>query len=332
MASNKRVVVVTGGAGFIGSNVAAAFAATADVVVCDRLGRDERWRNLAKHDVADIVAPERFDEFLAAHRGAIDTVVHMGAITSTTERDADLLARDNYGLSRRIWAWCAEHGTRLIYASSAATYGGGGAGFRDDESREALAVLRPLNAYGWSKHAFDRWVARTLAGGGPHPPQWAGLKFFNVYGPNEYHKGEMKSVIAKIYPEAAAGRAVRLFRSHRPDYADGGQSRDFIWVGDCVRVISWLARTPSVNGLFNVGTGKARSFADLARSVFAAAGREPRIEYVDTPPEIRERYQYFTQADMSKLAKAGYREPFTELEDGVGEYVRDYLATDDPYR
>jgi len=325
-------VLVTGGAGFIGSNVVAALARSADVVVCDRLGRDERWRNLAKHDIAELVAPERLDDFLAARHGALDVVVHMGAVTSTTERDADLLARDNYGLSRRIWAWCAEHGTRLIYASSAATYGAGEAGFRDDERPEALAALRPLNAYGWSKHAFDRWVARTLSGGQARPPQWAGLKFFNVYGPNEYHKGAMQSVVARIYPDAAAGRAVRLFRSHHPDYADGGQRRDFIWVDDCVRVISWLARTPSVNGLYNVGTGRARSFADLARSLFAALGREPRIEYVDTPAEIRARYQYFTQAEMMKLAAAGFTEPFTELEAGVGEYVRGYLATDDPYR
>jgi ADP-L-glycero-D-manno-heptose 6-epimerase len=235
-------------------------------------------------------------------------------------------------LSRDLWRWCTDNGSRFIYASSAATYGGGEAGFVDDDDPVALARLRPLNAYGWSKHLFDRWVARQLARGLPRPAQWAGLKFFNVYGPNEYHKGSMKSVVAQIFPRAVAGDAVRLFRSHRPEYADGGQLRDFVWVGDCVRVVDWLLRTPTANGLLNVGTGVARSFADLAAAVFAALDREPRIEFVDTPEEIRDRYQYFTQADTAKLRAAGFAEPFTALEDGVGRYVLDYLATDDPYR
>jgi ADP-L-glycero-D-manno-heptose 6-epimerase len=332
MAEERPVVVVTGGMGFIGSNLVAHLVGSADVVVCDWPGRDERWRNIAKHDVADLVMPEQLEDYLAAHRTAVDTVIHMGAISATTERDVDRVVRTNFMLSRDLWRWCTDNDRRFIYASSAATYGDGGAGFVDDDHPDALAKLRPLNAYGWSKHVFDRWVARQLARGGPRPPQWAGLKFFNVYGPNEYHKGSMKSVVAQIFPRAAAGEAVTLFRSHHPEYADGGQLRDFVWVGDCVRVVDWVIRTPQAIGLYNVGTGTARSFADLAAAVFAALGQESRIEYVDTPPEIRDRYQYFTQADMRKLRAAGFDVPFTELEDGVATYVRDYLATDDPYR
>jgi len=332
VAHRTPAILVTGGAGFIGSNIAAHLAPTSDVVVCDWFRKDERWRNLAKHDVCDLVPPEELDDFLEVRGDELDAVVHMGAISATTERDVDAIVRNNFALSRDLWRWCSEYACRFIYASSGATYGSGDAGFLDDQSSAALARLRPLNAYGWSKHLFDRHVARSLAADGPQPPQWAGLKFFNVYGPNEYHKGDMASVISKIFPRARNGETVRLFRSHHPDYEDGGQLRDFIYVADCVGVVDWLLRNEQVNGLFNVGTGKARSFADLARAVFAALDREPAIEYVDTPLEIRDRYQYFTQAEMAKLRDAGYREEFTELEDGVSDYVRSYLATDDPYR
>jgi ADP-L-glycero-D-manno-heptose 6-epimerase len=332
VANRTPAVLVTGGAGFIGSNIVAHFAPFADVVVCDWLKKDERWRNLAKHDIADLVAPEELGDFLAVRGDEFDAIVHMGAISATTERDVDAIVRNNFALSRDLWRWCAEFACRFIYASSAATYGSGDAGFLDDQSPAELARLRPLNAYGWSKLLFDRHVARSLAGDGPHPPQWAGLKFFNVYGPNEYHKGEMASVISKIFPRVQQGETVRLFRSHHPDYEDGGQLRDFIYVADCVRAVEWLLQNEEVSGLFNLGTGKARSFADLARAVFSALDREPAIEYIDTPLEIRDRYQYFTQAEMGKLKDAGYREEFTELEDGVADYVQNYLATDDPYR
>jgi len=330
--TTRPVALVTGGAGFIGSHIVARFASTMDVVVCDWLGHDERWRNLARHDIADLIQPEALADFLEAHRGGIDTVFHMGAISSTTEPDIDLIVRTNFVLSRDLWRWCSDHGSRLIYASSAATYGDGAHGFTDDESPESMARLRPLNAYGWSKHLFDRYVMRALARGGARPPQWAGLKFFNVYGPNEYHKGSMKSVVAQLFPRIARGESARLFRSHRPDYSDGGQTRDFVYVEDCSKVIGWLYANREVNGLFNVGTGKARSFADLAAAVFAALDRPPKIEFVDTPVEIRDKYQYFTQADMAKLRRAGFDEPFTELEDGVADYVRRYLAEDNPYR
>ena len=325
--------VVTGGAGFIGSNVVAALVERgAGVAVCDRMRDGDKWRNLAKRELVDIVQPEHLFEFLDQHSGSIDAVVHMGAISATTERDVDLIVAVNLRLSLGLWHWCARNRVPFIYASSAATYGGGDEGFDDDSALDALAKLRPLNPYGWSKHLFDRRVARMVMDGEGHPPQWAGLKFFNVFGPNEYHKESQKSVVAQVFASVAAGHSARLFKSHRPDYPDGGQKRDFVWVGDCVDVILWLLDNQKVSGLFNCGSGKARSFAELATAVFHAVGREPKIDYVPTPEAIRDRYQYFTEAKMQRLRAAGYAKPFTSLEDGVGMYVKDYLAKPDPYR
>ncbi|MBM3601520.1 MAG: ADP-glyceromanno-heptose 6-epimerase [Alphaproteobacteria bacterium] len=328
------MIVVTGGAGFIGSNLVAGLEARGvnELVVCDRLGQGDKWRNVAKREIADLVPPDRLLDYLDIHAREIECVFHMGAVSATTERDVDLIMRENFTLSLALWHWCARHGVRLIYASSAATFGDGAQGFDDDGSIGALERLRPLNAYGWSKHVYDRRVARLVDQGDVVPPQWAGLKFFNVYGPNEYHKGTMKSVAAHIYPRAARGEPARLFKSHRPDYADGGQLRDFVWVDDCVDVMLWLYDNTHVNGLFNVGTGAARSFADLAAAVFVALGREPRIEFVDTPAEIRDKYQYFTQAEIGRLRAAGYGRQFMPLEAGVSTYVRDFLAAPDPYR
>ncbi len=328
------MILITGGAGFIGSNLAAALAERGerDVAICDRLGQDGKWRSIAKRELAAVVPPEALFAFLDGHAREIGVVFHMGAISSTTETDADLIAATNFTLSQRLWEWCAESETRFIYASSAATYGDGSAGFDDDGSAAALARLKPLNAYGWSKHLFDRRVARLLERNTPRPPQWAGLKFFNVYGPNEYHKGAMKSVVAQIYPRAVTGEPARLFRSHRPDVVDGGQKRDFVYVRDCVDMMLWLYDHPAVNGLFNIGSGTARSFADLAAAVFRALGSEPRIDFVDTPVEFRDKYQYFTEARMERLRAAGYARPPTTLEEGVRDYVQTYLAADDPYR
>ena len=327
------MIVVTGGAGFIGSNVVAALVARGrgDVAVCDRMGDGGKWRNVEKFGITEMIAPEELLAFLDARSAAVEAVVHMGAVSSTTETDATLLRRENVAFPLALWRWCATNGARLIYASSAATYGDGNAGFDDDGSAAALARLRPLNPYGRSKHLFDRRVARMLADGAPRPPQWAGLKFFNVYGPGEGHKGPMRSVVVQVYEQAAAGGPVRLFRSHRPDYADGGQKRDFISVADCAEVVLWLLDHPTVSGLFNLGTGTARTFADLARAVFAALGKEPAITYVDTPPEIRARYQYFTEARMERLRGAGFTAPFTSLEDGVADYVERYLVAGDPH-
>jgi ADP-L-glycero-D-manno-heptose 6-epimerase len=327
------MILVTGGAGFIGSNIAAMLAEGGrDVTICDRFGTDQKWRNVAKIDIGDVIPPELLSHWVAQQKGNIDAIVHMGAISSTTETDVDLIIRENYRLSRALWEFAAREGVPLIYASSAATYGDGSAGFDDDGSPDGLAKLRPLNPYGWSKHLFDRFVAREVESGAQLPPQWVGLKFFNVYGPNENHKGSMKSVVAQIYPRAAAGEAVTLFRSHNPKFSDGGQMRDFIYVRDCADVVAWLIDNTETSGLFNLGTGKARTFLDLARAVFAAMNRKPEIAYADTPIEIRDKYQYFTEAKMERLRTAGYERAFTSLEDGVSDYVQRYLSAADPYR
>ena len=328
------MIVITGGAGFIGSNLAAALEERGeqDLVVCDRLGQGDKWRNLAKRPLAALLPPEALFPFLERHAREIEILFHLGAVSSTTETDADLIVASNFTLSQRLWDWCAETETRFIYASSAATYGDGSAGFDDDAAPTALARLRPLNAYGWSKHLFDRRVARLIEQHAKRPTQWVGLKFFNVYGPNEYHKGAMKSVVAQLYPRAARGEPARLFRSHRADVPDGGQQRDFVYVRDGVDMMLWLYDRPDVSGLFNVGSGTARSFADLAGAVYRALGREPQIEFVDTPVEIRDKYQYFTEARMERLRAAGYDKPATALEDGVRDYVQAYLAAADPYR
>jgi ADP-L-glycero-D-manno-heptose 6-epimerase len=330
-----RTIVVTGGAGFIGSNIVAELAAEGgyDVVVCDWLGEAAlgKWRNIAKHPIADFVRPEALFDWLDAHAAEVEAIVHMGAVSSTTEPDADHIIHSNFTLSRDLWRWSIKHGARLIWASSAATYGAGDQGFEGLDDFQSLSRLRPLNAYGWSKCLFDLFARREIDRG-RQPRQWAGLKFFNVYGPNEQHKGSMKSVVAQIWPKVAAGEGVQLFRSHRPDYADGGQMRDFVYVRDCSRVVSWLLETPGVNGVFNLGSGQARSFLDLAHAVFAAAGREPQVAFVDTPIEIRDKYQYFTQADMTRLKAAGYARAFTELEAGVSDYVGRYLSQEDAYR
>ena len=328
------MILVTGGAGFIGSNILAALEerGAGKLVVCDRLRANDKWRNIAKRELADIVHPEQLFDFLEANRKHMEVVFHMGAISATTETDADKILANNFSLSLALWKWCALNNVRFIYASSAATYGDGAEGFDDDWSIEHLAKLRPLNAYGWSKQLFDRRVARKVTAGSRRPPQWAGLKFFNVYGPNEYHKGGQQSVVAQIYPHAERDAAYQLFRSHNPKYADGGQLRDFIWVQDAVDVMMWLLEHPTVNGVFNVGTGQARSFLDLANAVYRAVGREPQIKFRDTPIEIRDKYQYFTQANMDRLRQAGYSKPFTSLEEGVEAYVTRFLSASDPYR
>ena len=329
------MILVTGGAGFIGSNLVAGLETRGanDVVVCDWFGSDEKWRNIAKRDLSDLITPEDLSVFINSYSTRLDAIFHLGAISATTETDADLIIENNFRLSRDLWMQCTRHRIPLIYASSAATYGDGLQGFDDDGSRQALSRLAPLNAYGWSKHLFDRWVARKLDQGqtAQRPPQWAGLKFFNVYGPNEYHKEGQISVALKNFREvSSAGEAV-LFRSHHPEYDDGGQMRDFVWVEDCVKIMIWLMENPSAAGLFNVGTGKARSFGDLSRAIFTALEGEPKIRYVDTPMAIRDKYQYFTEAKMTRLRQAGYNHPFTGLEQGVARYVQDYLLKDDPY-
>jgi ADP-L-glycero-D-manno-heptose 6-epimerase len=326
------MLLVTGGAGFIGSNVVAALneAGRGDVVVCDLLGADGKWHNLAKRQLVDIVPPAELMDWLGGRK--LDAVIHLGAISATTATDGDLVFEINFRMSMRLLDWCTAAAVPFIYASSAATYGDGEAGFDDDASVAALKKLRPMNLYGWSKHMFDLAVAERVARGEALPPQWAGLKFFNVFGPNEYHKGTMMSVLARRFDDLKAGRAVQLFKSHREGIADGDQRRDFIYVDDVVRVVMWLLATPTVSGLFNVGTGKARSFRDLMLAAYAALGTRPNIEYIDMPEKIRGSYQYFTQSEVDRLCRAGYNGGFTRLEDAVKAYVGDYLDRPDRFR
>jgi ADP-L-glycero-D-manno-heptose 6-epimerase len=323
------MILVTGGAGFIGSNIAALLAGQGQAVaICDHFGNGDKWRNVAKLNPADIIPPGEILWWIDRHKSRLTAIVHMGAISATTETDVDLILRENYRLSRTLWEICTSARIPFIYASSAATYGDGKQGFDDDSSLEALAKLRPLNPYGWSKLLFDRFVSSQT----DRPPQQVGLRFFNVYGPNEYHKGSMKSVVAHMHPNASAGKPVTLFRSHNPAYSDGGQMRDFIYVRDCADIVAWLLKSPKTSGLFNVGTGKARSFLDLTHALYTALNREPAITFADTPVEIRDKYQYFTQASMNRLRAAGYNAPFTMLEEGVADYVRNHLNADDPWR
>ncbi|MBV8918154.1 ADP-glyceromanno-heptose 6-epimerase [Bradyrhizobium sp.] len=326
------MLLVTGGAGFIGSNVVAALneAGRADVAVCDALGHDGKWRNLGKRQLADIVPPAELACWLKGRR--LDAVVHLGAISETTASDGDLVIETNFRLSMRLLDWCTANSTPFIYASSAATYGDGAQGFADDRSLIALKMLRPMNLYGWSKHLFDMAVASRVERREKLPPQWAALKFFNVFGPNEYHKGTMMSVLARRFDDIKSERSVQLFKSHRDGIADGDQRRDFIYVDDVVRVILWLLAAPKVSGLFNVGTGRARSFKDLIVAAYAALGAAPRIEYVDMPEAIKNSYQYFTESKVDRLRAAGYNGGFTPLEDAVALYVKDFLNSADPYR
>ena len=327
------MILVTGGAGFIGSNLAAALEEAGErVVVSDWLGHEDKWRNIAKRNLEDCVRPEELPVFLEKQARNITMVFHLGAISATTETDGDAIVRNNFRLSKDLWQWCGVQDVRFVYASSAATYGDGNAGFDDSDDPEHLAGLRPLNLYGWSKHWFDRWVT-AQAQNPKRPPQCAGLKFFNVYGPNEKHKGAMRSVVHQIFPYALREEAFALFKSHRPDYDDGGQLRDFVWVGDAVDVMLWLRDHEDVSGLYNVGSGKARSFADLAKATYRAAGKEPQLTYRDMPENLRAKYQYFTEAKLGKLAAAGYDiGRMTPLEEGVRRYVQDYLTKEDPYR
>ncbi len=328
------MIVVTGGAGFIGSNLVAGLNAEASdpIIVCDTLDGGDKWRNLAKHAVDDVIAPPQLFDWLDAHAMDVSAIFHMGAISATTASDADAVIATNVRLSLDLWDWCGRHGARFIYASSASVYGDGSAGFADGQTLGAMAELRSLNLYGWSKLTVDRRFARLAVHTRSCPPQWCGLRFFNVYGPNEYHKEGQLSVAHAAYGQIRDTGGCRLFKSYRSDFADGAQRRDFVWVGDCIDVMIFLYRKAGVSGLFNVGTGEATTFAALAEATFAAMDRPARIDYIDMPAALRVHYQYHTQADIQRLREHGYTQPFTPLADGVRTYVQDYLATDDPYR
>jgi ADP-L-glycero-D-manno-heptose 6-epimerase len=329
------MLVITGGAGFIGSALAARLneEGRADLVIVDRFGTGDKWRNIAKRDFFEIVPIEGLFAWLERFGDRVEAVFHLGANSSTFATDADEMIASNLNYTIALWRWCAAAKRPLIYASSAATYGDGSFGFDDAGGLEALKRLRPLNLYGWSKHAFDLWALREAAAGHA-PPRWIGLKFFNVFGPNEYHKGDMMSLVAKNYGRIAAGETIRLFKSHRPDCRDGEQLRDFVYVKDCTAAMLWLwrqVRQDNSSGIYNLGTGQARSFLDLINAVGAACGVPAKIEYIDMPEAIRPNYQYFTQAGMTRLRQAGYNAPFTPLEDAVADCVTLHLGAPDPY-
>ncbi len=317
-------VLVTGGAGFIGSALVWALNRRGcdDIVVCDRLGADEKWRNLAPLRFAEFVEADALLARLQSRKlGKFDLVLHMGACSSTTERDAGFLFRNNFEFTRDLADWSLAKEVRFVYASSAATYGDGSAGMEDDDSK--LDTLRPLNMYGYSKHLFDLHAKRA-----GFLDDIVGLKYFNVFGPNEDHKGDMRSLVHKSFSQVKNEGVIRLFKSYRKDFADGEQKRDFLYVKDAVAMTLHLAATKKAGGLFNIGSGKARTWIDLANSVFAALDKKPKIEFVEMPETIRDKYQYFTQADISRLRAAGYKAPVTSLEGAVKDYVRNYLAPD----
>ena len=326
------MILVTGGAGFIGSVLLAALdeRGEADLVCCDHLGNGDKWQNIAKRRLADIIPPENLASWLEGRGGEVETVFHLGAASSTDEHDADLIVRQNVRATLDLLDWCARHHARLIYASSAATYGDGEAGF--DDAPELFAKLRPRNPYGWSKLVVDRRISELVDRKAALPPQWAGLRFFNVYGPNEWHKGGQQSVVPQFLKQIEASGACRLFESHREGVAHGQQARDFVWVDDVVAVMLWLFDHPEVSGVFNVGSGRARSFVDMARAVFTALDQPVDIQFMPMPERLRQHYQYFTQATLNRLRAAGCSFQPTPLEEGVRRYVQDSLLQADPYR
>lgn len=316
------MIVVTGGAGFIGSMTIAALnnRGVSDIIVVDELASDEKWRNLRALAFDDYIEKGDFLKMVLEGKTPthIEAVLHIGACSSTTETDASFLIKNNFEYTKHLADWTSATGIRFIYASSAATYGDGKKGFVDDEGK--ISELRPLNMYGYSKQLFDLWALRRGL-----LKRIAGLKYFNVFGPNEYHKAEMRSFVLKAFEQIKAGGRVGLFKSHDPKYADGEYLRDFIYVKDAVDMTLFFLDNPRIGGLFNIGTGKARSWNDLVKAVFAAMNKNKKIEYVEMPESIRNQYQYFTQADITKLRKAGYKKETTTLEDAVKDYVQNYL-------
>ncbi len=317
------MIVVTGAAGFIGSALTRYLIdkGVRRLILVDDFTEIQKAGNLADKKDLELKERDNFPSWLQKYGANVDAVFHIGARTDTTEFDKELFERLNLNYSKELWKACTNHEIPFYYASSAATYGDGSLGFKDDE--DSIPELQPLNPYGWSKQEFDKWVLQQVE----TPPHWAGFKFFNVYGPNEYHKGRMASVVLHAYRQIKETGEMKLFRSHHPDFRDGEQQRDFIYVKDIVDVLHWVWENSNVNsGIYNLGTGQARTFTDLALATFSAMGRDPHIEFIDTPADIRDKYQYFTEAEMDKLRGQGYNKPFTSLEEGVRDYVVNYLT------
>lgn len=321
------MIVVTGGAGFIGSALVwrLNLIGLTDIMVVDELGCDLRWKNLVGLRFADYLDKADFMALLKQNRlPAIRAIVHMGACSATTEKNASYLMENNYHYSRALAEYALDKGIRYIQASSAATYGDGALGF--DDAHERLPRLRPLNMYGYSKHLFDLWALDNNL-----LDKLVCVKFFNVFGPNEYHKDDMRSLVCKAYHQITASGRISLFKSDRPDYQDGGQQRDFVYVKDCLNVLTWFLEHPEANGVYNLGTGTARTWNDLAAGIFSALNLPVNIEYIDMPASLKGRYQYHTQADMAKLVQAGYTREFYTLEEAVADYTVKYLAAGEKY-
>ncbi len=323
--------IVTGGAGFIGSNVVKFLTENLNSRVCvvDKINNLNK-KNLVKRKNIIVIHPEKLNNFLKKNEKIIDVVIHFGAITSTTETNAKEIIKNNIELSLLLWNWCSKHKKRIIYASSAATYGNGENGFNDTNSLNKLCELKPLNLYGWSKHIIDKYFIESSVNK-IRPKQWIGLKFFNVYGPNEYHKGAMQSIIFKIFKKIESNKKVNLFKSHNEKYKDGEQLRDFIYVKDILKIIQWFIVNKKINGIFNIGTGKARTFNDLAQNVFKYTNKKKIIHFIDTPIEIRNKYQYFTEANVCNLRRIGYSKKFYSLEEGIEDYIKTYLLKKDRF-
>lgn len=317
------MIVITGAAGFIASCLISKLNSNniTNLVLVDDFSFDIKQKNFANKKYIHAIERTEFLNWFKENAEKVSAVFHIGARTDTTEKNVDVLNTLNLNYTKAIWEICSNHQIKLIYASSAATYGLGENGYKDDES--TLDLLKPLNLYGESKNDFDKWAVKQKE----KPKYWYGLKFFNVYGPNEYHKGRMASVIFHAYNQIKANGIVKLFRSHNPNYKDGGQLRDFVYVKDVVDVLYFLYSKSPNNGIYNLGSGKARSFYDLALATFSALNQPPTVEFIDTPIDIRDKYQYFTEADMSKLVEVGYTKPFTSLEEGVNDYVCNYLIS-----
>lgn len=325
------MIVITGGAGMIGSMIAwhlNTVLGRDDIVIADRINHPDQWQNLCHRHYANYLDKDELLPWLDTTKEKIDAVIHMGAISATTERDFNKLVADNIRYSQQLWTWCAKHKVPFLYASSAATYGDGSRGY-DDETE--IDALRPLNGYGYSKQFFDQWALRQISEKKAVPPQWCGFKFFNVYGPNEYHKERMASVAFHSFNQFRELGTVKLFKSNIPEYADGMQLRDFVYVKDAAAIAAYFLDHRDQSGIFNIGTGQARAFKDLATAVMNSMGKKPSITYIDMPQDLHGKYQYFTQASMSKLKAAGYDRPFYSLEDGVNDYVQNYLMRPDPY-
>lgn len=322
------MILITGGAGMIGSMIAWQLnqQGREDLVIVDRQNHADQWQNLCHRRYADYLDKDELLHWLDHHGQSVEAVIHMGAISATTERDWNRLLQDNIRCSQHLWNWCAHRSIPFLYASSAATYGAGEQYYRDSD----IEHLRPLNAYGYSKHFFDQWALRQ-ADKGNAPPLWAGFKFFNVYGPNEYHKERMASVAYHSFNQFRDTGTVRLFKSDRAGVADGMQQRDFVYVKDAASVVTWFLQGTAASGIYNIGSGQARAFKDLATAVMVSAGKEPHITWIDMPDDLKGKYQYYTQAEMGKLYSAGFKQPFHTLEEGVRDYVQNYLMQADAY-